>query len=329
MLSPFLSLKRHCSHGIALNRNPEHKPDKRTRRRLACFVAAPPFVDISPVLHVLREMNIDPVLPSPSPTTASSFAEAVPRTIGDSDFVLGLLSAETSNSAVYYEIGAAIALKKRTLLVMEPGITDIPSNIQDLLYVRARLSEGDVIQYALNQLLATIAEPTPKVTGSVERTKPLGRRVDPLLRRLNGLERTGTEQELGSLVSDTLRASGITVTASTKQVDLGFDFAVWADELNAWVGNPLLVEVKRSLAPGDDLDSIETQLQSRLSESNARWALLLYGGGISTEVSRRGARPRQILVMSVRELLEGLRQRSFGEVIREARNRIVHGTGSE
>jgi hypothetical protein len=65
-----------------------------------------------------------------------------------------------------------------------------------------------------------------------------------------------------------------------------------------------------------------------LGASGSRWALLLYGDGPDPEDQAWSASPPNVLVLSLRSLLEALRSQAFPEVVRDLRNRRVHGSSS-
>ena len=110
--------------------------------------------------------------------------------------------------------------------------------------------------------------------------------------------------------------------------DTGADLAVWSDVLEPFVGNPLLVEVKARIRGKTDATRAVRQLASYVGASGSRWALLLFGEGPDPEGSAWVNSPPNVLVLSLRSLLETLRTRAFPEVVRDLRNRRVHGSSS-
>jgi hypothetical protein len=96
--------------------------------------------------------------------------------------------------------------------------------------------------------------------------------------------------------------------------------------LGTYVGNPLIVEVKRALHTVDAVHQALAQLTHYISTSGALWGLLLYAHG--PDLARIAVEVRQatrIIALSIDELLERLRSRSFFDIIRDLRNRKVHG----
>jgi hypothetical protein len=74
------------------------------------------------------------------------------------------------------------------------------------------------------------------------------------------------------------------------------DFALWVDELEPSVGNPFLIEVKRSIVSRSDIDV----LASRFAETSPRWARLLYLG-LPSEKLLGDLLPPNILHLPIRQ----------------------------
>jgi hypothetical protein len=69
--------------------------------------------------------------------------------------------------------------------------------------------------------------------------------VDRLLARLSAWGHT--EVSSIAVLAEAIEASGSVVVNTG---DPGFDLGVWSDDLEAIGGNPVVLEVKRSLVPG-------------------------------------------------------------------------------
>lgn len=101
--------------------------------------------------------------------------------------------------------------------------------------------------------------------------------------------------------------------------DRRFDIGVWSDDLDAIAANPLLIELKRKLSP----HAVEQVLGYLRVSPGARVALLVFLEPAAT--SRLKDVPFPVLAISLQELLESMRTSSFAEVVRDLRNRAVHG----
>jgi hypothetical protein len=187
------------------------------------------------------------------------------------------------------------------------------------------LDNEEAIRFALDQLLSA---PEPRKREPTTQTKPfrgLGTRADDLIAALERSLATSDWRSVEEVVSDALRTSGADVVVTSPDRDIGADFAVWSDVLEPFVGNPLLVEVKARIRGKSEATRAVRQLASYVGASGSRWALLLYGEGPDLESQPwKGSAPN-VLVLSLRSLLDTLRTQGFPELVRDLRNRRVHG----
>jgi hypothetical protein len=127
------------------------------------------------------------------------------------------------------------------------------------------------------------------------------------------------------VVVQALQGSGADIVSEASNPDLGADIAVWSDALQSLIGNPLLIEVKSRFGGADELRRAANKLSAAVTSRGGNWGLLLYGHGPQDLAVKAKSLPPTVLVFSIDELIEQLRARSFAEVIRDLRNRRVHG----
>jgi hypothetical protein len=236
--------------------------------------------------------------------------------------VIAVLSSGQSNANVYFEIGFASALEKRILLVVPPEI-EAPSDARGLLTVVGTPDNVEAIDFALDQALVGWRR-QPARFGETGRTMPIGKSADRLIQSLDSLGDQPTENGLIAIIEDALRSSGVkSVVSQAKIGDYRPDIAVWADELDFWTRNPLIIEVKRDLTSSDRVIETIAQVSRLMQSTNSMWGLVLYGGPVW--ITRVESPFVNVLLMNVREFLSALKTRSFGDIIRDLRNRAVHG----
>jgi hypothetical protein len=229
---------------------------------------------------------------------------------------------------VLFELGQASALGRRIVLITSPKAEPIPFALHQILVLRVDLDNEEAIGFALDQVLSA---PEPQIGDRTAQRRPLtglGAKADDLIATLNSSLAAGDWPSIERLVADALRSSGADVVATSPAHDLGADFAVWSDVLEPFVGNPLLVEVKARLRSKADVNRAVRQLTSYLGASGSRWALLLYGDGPEPESQAWAGTPPNVLVLSLRSLLGSLRTQAFPELVRDLRNRRVHGSSA-
>ena len=219
-----------------------------------------------------------------------------------------------------FEAGLALGLGKSLLIIAAPGAT-VPTDLAGQVIARARPDDLDAINFALDHVQQRApwdTRHTPRPGG-----RPLGADVvDRLLARLSASGHT--EASSIAVLLEAIEASGSVAVVNTER-DPGFDLGVWSDDLEAIGGNPLLVEVKRSLVPG----AVEQVLHGLADHPSARLGLVVYLE--SSEGDRPPSRAEldqarfPVLIISLQQLLRRMASASFAEVVRDMRNRSAHG----
>ena len=295
-----------------------------TTRSKTCFIAAPAGTNLAVLRATLEERGLQVLVPSDL-EVGVDWASEIQKQLGRADLVIGVITADQSSPWVLFELGQASALGRRIVLIASPKADPIPFALHQFLVLRTEINNADAIGFALDQVLSapTISKrerssPSKALTG-------LGSKADEFIERLDRDLNAQHWRSIEELVADALRASGTDLVVASPSGDLGADIAVWSDVLEPFVGNPLLVEVKGAVKGKTDISRATTQLAGYVSASGSRWGVLLYGAGPEFDEDIFTASPPNILVLSIRVLLERLKLQAFPEVVRDLRNRRVHG----
>jgi hypothetical protein len=296
-----------------------------TRTRIKrVFLASAAHSQLGWVKEELLKRGIQSCTADELPAMGISVVESTERAIRESDLVIGLIGLQ-SPQWLFFELGIAKGLGKPILLVVSPasGQEHVPAMLTGTLYVRADPANRQAIGFALDQLLAATGWKPRRQVDRVPSECALGSEVDKYLGFINKDGPELTEQDLHRLVADLLEAGGVSTVIQGSSPGRGADLAVWSDDLQAIVGNPLLVEVKAHIRDRGHLQEVLDQVETYRRNSNTEWALLI----LPTLAGPRPAHPDvgAVLTLTLTELIEGLRSKSFSEVIRELRNARAHG----
>lgn len=292
-----------------------------------CFISAPAGAPLSVLRASLESRGLRVLVPHDL-AVGTDWASEIQKQLSQADLVIGVLTSERQSPWVLFELGQASALGRRIVLITSPNADPIPFALHQVLVLRIDLDNQEAIGFALDQLLS--APNRPKRTPAPQSTPfvGLGTKADDLIAALDHSLASSDRQSIEQVVADALRSSGADVVVTSPRRDVGADFAVWSDVLEPFVGNPLLVEVKSRIRGKAEAKRAVRQLTSYLGASGSRWALLLYGDGPDPDGEAWSGSPPNVLVLSLRSLLEALRTRAFPEVVRDLRNRRVHGSSS-
>ena len=291
-------------------------------KQLTCFVSSPVGTELSGLLKIIKKNNLHVLDPNKFAPGAVKIAEKLIDGIKRADLIIGVLNSESSNENVMYELGCATALEKRILVIVSDK-SEVPRDLQGLVKVESSLDNREAIEFAIQQTLNAPSLDTISRKTLPAKTKPLGQKVDLLIKELEELNLNYSPKQLEYLVQKILEASGVSVISRQKYENVMPDFAVWIDELEPYFSNPILVEVKGRLDASRVKYTIGQSLHY-MSLSKAR-AVLVFASSISSDTFNTVSELPNVFFFDLRELLPSLRDKSLGEVIRDRRNSIVHG----
>jgi len=321
---------------------------RRASRR--CYVSASPLTDLSELTAVMAEHNFTVISADRTPADLS-LAEQVRRAIARADLVVGILGPENTSPNVYLELGFASGLGKSVLLLVPPGLKTPLVEAVGMIQVRAKPDNREALAFSLDNALlglertrklpskshpdrssemrpsgASASEPRPPSPNAPPgKTRPIRQLADDLLSELIALERMSSTQRttvdphLESLVRRTLQAAGVSIVSQAQRRP---DFAIWHDELQSTVGNPLLIELRDALTTRSLFDAAVRHLHLSLLETNALTGLLLYVRGPQEAVEPPSS--LRILTVQLSDFIERLRDHSLAAVLRLLRNQATH-----
>lgn len=295
-----------------------------SRQIKSCYIAAPAGTNLTYLRSSLAERGIQVIMPEDL-ATGSDWQTELQRTLERTDLVIGVLTRERRSQWVLFELGQAKALGRQIVLLAPPSSSPLPAPLHGFLVLRVNLRNRKAVSFALDQLLA--APPPlrqPLITETAE-MRGLGPKADDLLNELREASRWPQGQALEEITIKALRDSGVDLVVKASEIDRGADLAIWSDVLESYIGNPLLVEIKSRIRKPEDARRAMQQLAFAVQRSGTRWGLLLYAEGPPGGDRAWKTSPPTILVHSLPALIEAMRERSFAEIIRDLRNRRVHG----
>jgi hypothetical protein len=316
-----------------LEEGPEHGPMAQAEviRRLPpnrqAFLSAPPTVDTSVLRRAMVERGIVPFELDEVAAEGRNIPELLEDCLKRADFVVAVVGGGKAKDHVLFELGFAMAMKKRILAIVSPE-ADLP--LSGILSLRTLPDNQEAVEFGLDQILKA-PEPRrhPRRKG-IQKTKPLGALADELLNQLRDSKEPLSGQDLEKFVREVIQASGIASSyyASEGKVPTvaGADIAVWSDDFEPWLGNPLLIELKSNPRSRSELKGAIDDLTKTLDNTHTDWGLLIYRGADFQPGEKVPVDPR-VFVMTIEELIESLRDTSLGDLLHRMRNLRVHGRG--
>ena len=211
---------------------------------IRAFIAAPAGASLEALRDELCKKNVQAFTAYDLSPSSVSIATHVEDAIKASDLMIAVVPKEASPN-IFFELGIAHALKKPVLVLVSPKYGLLPSDIAGYLYLRIDPDNRIALSIALDQLLTQLDKPTRRPKKKKPQDISLGNDASRFLSELSKKELTGYELE--NLVAKILRSAGAETVIESQHRDIGADIAFWADSLEPIAGNPILVEVKKSI----------------------------------------------------------------------------------
>lgn len=281
------------------------------RELRTCIISAPAGLNLSGLLRLLEGKGIE-VLASEKLSVQQSL-QPTSGNVEAADLVIGVLTRDRASQWVLFELGQAIAQKKQILLIVYPSAGSIPSDLRGVVTVRTTLSRLSAVAFALDQMLA--APPHQQQEALSRSARPKDYQLLFQLKQ-NALEGGWeTARQLEELIASILKSAGAEVVVQSKDSDRGVDLAVWSDQWETSVGNPLLVEVKSHVNNRHQAENAVSQLQKYIGESGTRTGLLVVGQGVEWFERLPKSKLKQVLVLSALDLVQQVEHEDLGTVL--------------
>jgi len=229
---------------------------------------------------------------------------------------------------VFYEIGIAKGLNKPILIVLSKNIDTYPSFLNEFLYVKANSNDDENIDFALkqfvkNQLKQKKREKINQHTDETSTNLPVNWK-----RELLQLRKNGTGKELENYMVNIINS--LSATSKIVEEDKGVDFALWLDDADPILGNPILIEVKYGNINNETLINAELQLQNYIIKTKSKAGLLLYLDKSGNRFSLGTSLNPFIIRMDLEDFLSEIQnKKQLVNIILNYRNFMAHGKGIE
>jgi hypothetical protein len=299
----------------------------RSRKLQTCFISAPLQVDTEPLRAALATRGVTPR--DASEVLAQSHArQTIESVIAGVDFVCVVIPEGPVDANVMLDLGVAMGTGRPRLLFVAPK-AELPVALRGQPYARASLTDAEALRFHLDAFLKNAG----KGNGVRDNGRPTEDRgpspvpVSSALARLAEWEGQPTppqESDLVPFLADVFETAGYTTSTApttTGQENTRADLAVWVDELQAAMGNPLIIEVAAHHAP---IGPKGRQLQHLLQEFRSPLGLLVCWGQPDAHGLPDDWRRPIVVVMGVRELVEAIGRGDFARTLLTRRNNAFH-----
>ncbi|MCP2323421.1 hypothetical protein HDA40_001928 [Hamadaea flava] len=276
--------------------------------------------ELVPLVEILASQNVGVVI-SGMLGAGAYLAKGMPSDLGVAIAILPPGGNEASGwSALMVEAGICLGTDIPLLTIVPRG-HELPPALSGQQYVRAGLSDIDTLRLHVGMFVraAEYRQPRPRLAEHWFDLKRHARTAE--LETAPPPEQTGSRLEWQ--VADLLRGSASMLARGEPRRRLGIDDGV---DLAFSIGDPakaivVVVEVK-TVRPEQQLEHAVSQLSSHVVRTRADLGLLVTDRPVhdATTVTQRG-----IVLLTLTQLQEVVRAGRLESILRDARNRAVHG----
>jgi hypothetical protein len=219
------------------------EPKQRDKPKRTAFISAPRSTNTGGIRRILDRQGIEALTADQIVPPGTRLSDVLQEAIGNADLVLAIFDSGV-NSNVFFELGFAQALKKRTLVLIDADVD--PPFIADVgaTFLRTKLDNTQAIELGICQLLKV---PHHGTSPAVKQTNAIGDLADPLLAEARG--NVGPSPEMKLEVDQTASGDG------PNEGD-------WSDELNERRIELIDKDIQGNITPGERAELAELQRQA-------------------------------------------------------------------
>lgn len=298
-----------------------------SRNLKTCFISAPVGIDTRPLREALSARGVEPWDASDMLAGSNSYL-TVEDAIADADFICAVIPNSPVNANVLLELGMAIGMGLPRLLFVAPK-AELPSDLRRQSYARASLQDAEALRFHLGTFLKNAGKSGGyRGVGHREgRSRPSPAIMASAHDRLAAWQAQLTpphERELVQFLAELFEVSGYITSAAPTSIgrnSMHADLAVWVDELQTTIGNPLVIEVAgHQRTPSAKF----RQLQLLLEEFQSPLGLLVYWRIPEAQLMHDDWDQPLVVVMDIHEVVESIGRGDFASILLSRRNAAAH-----
>lgn len=277
--------------------------------------------DISGISKMLDDLGIQRVSQGSDLKPVMSFLDIIKSAVKDSDAIIVIY--EKPGTLLGYEIGLAQAFDKPVFSIITAQKTDVPEVLKESVYVFAKIADIETIKYSFNIFLKNIK--SKKKQNSQSKKVDISTLKYDWTIKYKNIDKKN-ERNLEILFNEIFEFNKLDVIANKQKSNIKYfaDFCIWSDYLSSFLGNPILIEIKKSL-DNKTYKKFYSNFQKTIDNSNANSGIVFYEN--LNDLSENQLNTfvyNKILSININTFLDKLKDCDFNQAIIETRNELIH-----
>jgi hypothetical protein len=245
--------------------------DKLPEKRRV-FIAASNS-DTEEIQKALHKYGLVAITINKDAVAGTTWVDSLHKCVQESDMVVGVMVDRKRDTNLFFELGVASALNKPALLLIPKDYSPELVPPSGIPYLRTDLRSQNSIMFSLEQMLSIHPRERSSKVSESSKSLPIGSLADQLLEKLPKVD----AQQLEDLIFEAVKASGVTSIsrgrgAEEKEIDL----AVWSNDLEPTIANPLIIECKLNLKNQSVVNEVIGRMSKALDVIQDGLGLVVY-----------------------------------------------------
>ena len=295
---------------------------------MKCFISREYDVSLdilNAIQEVLNEMKIE-YFDMYSGQVGMNIATSVLNAIKESQIVIAIVTQKASN--VLFEIGMAIGAGKAVFLLIDDN-ANIPTDLKGMTYIKINENLKENLLLPLNFLVESKRKIQKIDLANTYKSAIINISKDMYMEKFKDIKNNGSGVEFEKLVVELfeeLKGQYAALKFTNVTREAGYDLAVWIDELENKIVNPVKFELKYGNISRKQLDECIRKLAS--ISKNQELIFVLYYSKKSNIIDYHSGVPN-IVVVEFENFVDKVFEYGLAQAIWYFRNLGAHGRSCE
>lgn len=292
---------------------------------MKAFIISTKNNTINLIKKLLNDLNIESQDIYDIPSDYSFIEDEVNEKIKNADFVIAIIEELDAN--VFYEIGLSKGLGKPVFFIVNKNVK-LPVSMTNMTHITSSLNDKNLIKKSLSKFIDEI---NFQGDNNIKKLKKFNlesklriKNFSTIKQQIEKIRNEGTEKDLENITQKLFNMLNKKIVFNSIKQNKGVDYAIWVDELQYTIGNPIFIELKYGKLSENYIYNAEKQLVKNLEKTDTQAAILLYLDKNGNKYENKFHISPLVLRFDYEDFINGLEEKGFIELILNRRNAIAH-----